>query len=91
MRKAGVPAGSVRDPREAVYSPEASGRNMLWRGEYDGREIEHVGSAINLSETPLAAPRPVPKLGEHTEEVMRDLLGYDDEKIAAVIDPAGSR
>ncbi len=91
MRKAGVPAGSVRDPREAVHSPEASGRNMLWRGEYDGREIEHVGSAINLSETPLAAPRPVPKLGEHTEEVMRDLLGYDDEKIAAVIDQAGSR
>lgn len=86
MRKAGVPAGSVRDPGEAVRSPEAAGRNMLWEGEYNGRAIELVGSAINLSNAPLAAPRPVPTLGQHTEQVLRDLLDYDDAQVAELLD-----
>ncbi|MCH9672684.1 MAG: CoA transferase [Gammaproteobacteria bacterium] len=82
MRTAGVPAGSVREPGAAVRSAEATGRQMVCQTQYEGETIDVVGSPIRLSETPVAAPRPVPRLGEHTESVLRDLLGYDDAAIA---------
>ena len=57
---------------------------MVWETEYDGQPVKTVGSALKLSGTPVAPPRPIPKLGEHTESVLREYLGYDDAQIAAV-------
>jgi crotonobetainyl-CoA:carnitine CoA-transferase CaiB-like acyl-CoA transferase len=53
-------------------------------------EMEHpkigkfklVGSPMKLSETPVQYRIPPPLLGEHTEEILRDALGYDKETIA---------
>ena len=52
-------------------------------------EMEHpvggtyrvVGSPMKLSETPVQYRIPPPFLGEHTEEVLRDVLGYGPEQI----------
>ena len=38
---------------------------------------------IQMSETPLAAQGPSPTLGQHTDEVLRE-LGYDDARIDAL-------
>ena len=35
------------------------------------------GSALDFSAVPRAAPRPAPRLGEHTEQVLGELLGID--------------
>ncbi|KAJ3338203.1 hypothetical protein HDU93_009863 [Gonapodya sp. JEL0774] len=55
------------------------------------REIEHpygplkvVGPPINYSGTPPTIRRPPPRLGEHTSEVLEELLGYDKSKIEAL-------
>jgi crotonobetainyl-CoA:carnitine CoA-transferase CaiB-like acyl-CoA transferase len=37
---------------------------------------------MRLSRTPVVAPTAAPLLGEHTEEVLRDLLGRDAETVA---------
>ena len=37
-----------------------------------------------LSETPAAVRGPGPLLGEHTDDVLRNLLGYDAEAVAAL-------
>jgi crotonobetainyl-CoA:carnitine CoA-transferase CaiB-like acyl-CoA transferase len=43
----------------------------------------HVESSrYALSETPAQMPSPPPMIGEHTDLVMRDMLGYDDAKLA---------
>jgi len=43
----------------------------------------HVESSrYTLSETPAQAPTPPPMIGEHTDLVMRDMLGYDEAKLA---------
>jgi crotonobetainyl-CoA:carnitine CoA-transferase CaiB-like acyl-CoA transferase len=45
-------------------------------------KLKAVGSPVKLSETPPQYRIPPPLLGEHTEEVLRDVLGYDKEAIA---------
>jgi crotonobetainyl-CoA:carnitine CoA-transferase CaiB-like acyl-CoA transferase len=56
------------------------------------REIEHpvagrmrlVGSPITLSETPAEIRSPAPLLGQHSEEILRDVLGYEPDRIEAL-------
>jgi len=80
-----VPCGPVLDPSEAVNHPYFKERGMV-------REISdplagnfHVpGFPIKFSD---AAPEPdlvTPNLGQHNEDVLRDLCGYDDATIAAL-------
>lgn len=40
---------------------------------------------LRLSETPVAVERPAPLLGEHAEEILASLPGYDEERIAALV------
>jgi len=40
-----------------------------------------VGIPFNLSETPGALRRPAPEFGQHTEEVLVEILGYSWEKV----------
>ena len=37
-----------------------------------------------MSETPLAPQGPSPTLGQHTDDILRDVLGYDDARIEAL-------
>ena len=50
-----------------------------------GTVVPMVVNPIRMSETPIQDVAPPPRLGEHTEEVLRGLLDYSDERIAALI------
>lgn len=82
MRAAGVPGGAVRTPMEAVRSKEAQARGMTATAIYDGEEIEVVASPFRFSETPVVQPTAIPDRGQHTREVMDEVLGYDDARFA---------
>jgi formyl-CoA transferase len=43
-----------------------------------------TGSHIKLSETPTAIRSPAPLLGQHSAEVYRELLGFDDKELATL-------
>jgi len=81
-RVAGVAAGPVRTIAEALESPEVKERGMV-------RTVQHptagalrlVGTPYNLSDTPAAEPTAPPLLGQHTDEVLRELLEMDDAEI----------
>jgi crotonobetainyl-CoA:carnitine CoA-transferase CaiB-like acyl-CoA transferase len=80
-----LPAGPVRTMAEALESPEVAHRNMV-------RTIEHpkagplriIGSPLKFSDTPVVEPVAPPLLGQHTDSVLTELLGYDAEKIASL-------
>ena len=46
--------------------------------------VDLVRSPMNLSRTPAGVARHPPLLGEHTEEVLADLLGTTQEEVEAL-------
>jgi crotonobetainyl-CoA:carnitine CoA-transferase CaiB-like acyl-CoA transferase len=43
-----------------------------------------LGVPVRLGETPGSVRAPAPELGQHTEEILLDVLGYDWERITAL-------
>ena len=49
-------------------------------------EYAFTRSPIHLSDAPELPKNAAPKLGEHTGWVLREVLGYDEEKVAGLVD-----
>lgn len=72
----------VRQWSDALRSPEAMAHNLVTRIEQaELGWIPNVRLPIRYSGTPLADPRPAPILGEHTREVLAEVLGYDTARL----------
>lgn len=83
MRAAGVPCGQVRTVGEAIRSPEARERGIVTRIPHDTVGwVPNVNLPIRYSRTPVVDPVAAPAVGQHTESVLRELLGYDDARLA---------
>ncbi|HMQ35680.1 MAG TPA: CaiB/BaiF CoA-transferase family protein [Chloroflexaceae bacterium] len=82
---AGVPCGPVNDVPAALADPQALARQMVREVTDDrGEVVRLVGPAPRLSVTPPAVRLAPPRLGQHTESILRDLLGYDEARLAAL-------
>jgi crotonobetainyl-CoA:carnitine CoA-transferase CaiB-like acyl-CoA transferase len=83
MRAAGVPCGQVRTVGEAIRSPEARERQLVTRIPHpQAGWIPNVRLPIRYSRTPVADPVAAPAVGQHTDEVIREILGYDEDRLA---------
>jgi formyl-CoA transferase/CoA:oxalate CoA-transferase len=78
LSRAGIPCGSVRSLNEVFDDPQLRARGMLASIEHEAiGMLTLTGIPIKLSETPGEVRRAPPRLGEHTEPVLRDELGVD--------------
>jgi crotonobetainyl-CoA:carnitine CoA-transferase CaiB-like acyl-CoA transferase len=85
MRAAQIPCGVVRTVGEAMRSPEAQARRLVTMIDHPTiGVVPNIASPIRYARTPLADPVPAPSIGQHTGEVLRDVLGYDSARIAAL-------
>ena len=75
FRTAAVPAGLVNDIGEAFALAEKLGLNPVVRVGDPSREgeVAQVADPMRLSSSPVSYRRRPPRLGEHTEEVLREL------------------
>jgi len=76
LEKAGVPAGRIKSVAEVCESEHLRARGMIVRLPHPSAgEITVMGVPIRLHATPGAAEAPPPRLGEHTDAVLRRVLG----------------
>lgn len=78
---AGVPAAPILDYEEALDTEQARARNMVMEIDHpvEGR-VKTLGFPVKLSGTPQQVRYPAPLLGQHTEEVFRE-LGISGEQL----------
>ena len=85
MRAAGVPAGAINTVTEAFASSEMAAREMVTTIPHPtAGSVPNIRLPFRLHGTPLADPVPAPTLSQHAEEIMRGVLGYPDDRIAAL-------
>jgi len=82
MQKAEVPAGRIYSAADIAADPHYAARGMIQEViAGDGEPLKVPGVIPKLSATPGAIRSPAPKLGEHTDEVLR-AIGYSAERIS---------
>jgi crotonobetainyl-CoA:carnitine CoA-transferase CaiB-like acyl-CoA transferase len=87
LEQAKVPCGAINNFQEVFTDPQVRQREMVteWRHPLQPH-LKLVSSPIKLSKTPARADRPPPLLGQHTEEVLRELLDCTDDRISELKD-----
>jgi formyl-CoA transferase len=82
LSEAEIPVGPINTIDRVFADPQVLARQMLVEMEHPKvGKFKVVGSPLKLSETPVEYRIPPPLLGEHTEEILRNVLGYDRETI----------
>ncbi len=85
LEAAKVPCGAINDLGEVFADPHVRERGMVHRWEHPlAGPLNLVASPLKLGATPVRTDLPPPLLGEHTQEVLTELLGWDDERITAL-------
>ena len=77
-----VPCGPIMSTDDLANDEHVRGRDMWVELDHPQRgKWWNVGMPIKLSDSPAKIERS-PTLGEHTDEILKDVLGYEQEKIA---------
>ncbi|NGT14338.1 CaiB/BaiF CoA transferase family protein [Achromobacter insolitus] len=84
LEAVGVPCGPINDIAQAQAHPQAQARQLRRDMPHPAGGVAAVtASPLRLSASPVEYRRAPPLLGEHTDEVLREVLGKTQEEIAA--------
>jgi len=87
LEAAKVPCGAINGLDEVFVDPQVQARGMVTHWQHPLRgDLPLVSSPIKLQKTPVRTDLPPPMLGQHTDEVLGELLGADAARLAALRD-----
>jgi len=85
LRSAAVPHGQVKSLSEALASDEARSRELVGRIPHPVKGwIPNIATPLKLARTPAITPIAAPAVGQDTDQVLRDVLHFDEQKIDAL-------
>ena len=89
LEAAKVPCGAINNLAEVFADPQVQERGMVSHWAHPVRhDLSLVASPMKLSATPVRSPDrgglPPPLLGQHTDEVLRSVLGYSQTQLDAL-------
>ncbi|OJU21628.1 MAG: CoA transferase [Alphaproteobacteria bacterium 64-6] len=87
LERANVPCSPVNNVAEVFADPQVLARGMkisMPHGLSGSGTVDLIGCPLKMSETPVEYRRAPPTLGEHTEDVLREVLELPNSKIEAL-------
>jgi formyl-CoA transferase len=79
-----IPCGPILSMKEIAEDPSLRATGTIVEVDHPARgKYLTVGNPIKMSDSPSEV-RPSPLLGEHTDEVLRDVLGYSPDEVAQI-------
>jgi crotonobetainyl-CoA:carnitine CoA-transferase CaiB-like acyl-CoA transferase len=82
LNAAGIPCGRINTVEQALNDPHTSAREMVRSLPHPtAGEVKMLGIPFRFSDTPATIRRAPPTLGQHTEQVLRDVLELSDVRI----------
>jgi crotonobetainyl-CoA:carnitine CoA-transferase CaiB-like acyl-CoA transferase len=82
LELAKVPCGAINNLAEVFADPQVAARNMVstWQHPHQ-KDLQLVASPLKLSLTPVRQDHVPPQLGQHTAQLLSEVLGYNDAQI----------
>jgi crotonobetainyl-CoA:carnitine CoA-transferase CaiB-like acyl-CoA transferase len=75
LEAAGIPCGPINTLDKVFATPQVEAREMLIHMQHpEIGDLRLVGSPLKFSDTPVEYKLPPPRLGEHTEDVLKELF-----------------
>lgn len=84
LEKCGVPCGPVNDLEQVFSNPQVKARDMTIEMPHPHAKgpVKLIANPLKFSATPVAYDRPPPVLGQHTAEVLKELLSVSEKETA---------
>jgi formyl-CoA transferase len=79
---AGIPSGPINSIEQVFTHPQVLANGMLQTVDHPAGPLRLAGIPYQLSQTPGVVRHPPPLLGQHTHEVLTDVLGLEADEIA---------
>lgn len=86
LEQVGVPCGPINTIDKVFEQPQIKAREMQIDLPHPvAGKVPVVGNPIKFSRTPVVIDEAPPTLGQHSEQVLKDLLDYSDQQIEALL------
>ena len=85
LKAGGIPCGLINTVAQALADPQTQARAMVETVTHPtAGAVKMLGIPMKFSGTPASVRSAPPTLGQHSDEILRDMLGYDAARIASL-------
>ncbi|KAM4705114.1 succinyl-CoA:glutarate CoA-transferase [Rhinophrynus dorsalis] len=82
----GIPYGPINSLKQVFSEPQVAHNGLILEMDHPtSGKISVPGPAVRFSDFNMSRPNPPPLIGQHTIEVLKNILGYEDDYITELI------